>query len=154
MPLKIVNGDICLMKVDAVVNAANTSLCQGGGVCGAIFTAANDKRLEEDCRKIGHCDTGNAIITKGYGLKAKHIIHAVGPIWQAGQHNEEELLESAYKNSLQIAMNNGCRSVAFPLISSGIYAYPKDKAFEIAVCAIEKFLKKQDIMVYLVLFDE
>ena len=108
-------------KTDAIVSAANSGLWPGGGVCGAIFKAAGYKELENACKKIGHCDTGNAVITPGFASNAKYIIHAVGPQWQGGNHNEPELLYNAYRRSLELAVENNCRSIGFPLISAGIY---------------------------------
>jgi O-acetyl-ADP-ribose deacetylase (regulator of RNase III) len=153
MPLRIVRNDITKMQTDAVVNAANSSLRMGGGVCGAIFAAAGAEQLQEECRRIGHCDTGKAVITGGYGLPAKYIIHAVGPVWQGGGHDEARLLHSCYTSSLELALEHGCSSVAFPLISSGIYGYPKDQALHIAITAIGEFLLRHDMDVYLVVFD-
>ena len=154
MPLEIVRNDITKMQTDAIVNAANSALQQGGGVCGAIFSAAGATELQRECDAIGHCETGQAVMTEGYRLSAKHIIHAVGPIWRGGGHNEAELLASCYTNSLLLAREHGLKSIAFPLISSGIYGYPKDEALRIAISAIRAFLLKNDLTVYLVLFDE
>lgn len=154
MPFQIVQGDITKMKVDAIVNAANNQLQRGGGVCGTIFSAADSPLLQEECNKIGHCPTGNAVITKGYKLKAKHIIHAVGPIWQGGNHNEENLLYSAYFESMKLAEKNKLESIAFPLISSGIYGYPREDAFRVARTAIKDFLLNNELSVYLVLYDK
>lgn len=120
---------------DAVVNAANSSLMQGGGVCGAIFKAAGSTRLQEACDKIGGCRTGGAVITPGFKL-SKYIIHAVGPIYDDGTHNENVLLESCYKNTMNLVYENKCESVCFPLISAGIYGYPNKEAFTIALKAI------------------
>ncbi len=153
MPLRIVRNDITKMQTDAIVNAANSELRMGGGVCGAIFEAAGAEQLQEECRKIGHCDTGEAVITGGYSLPAKHIIHAVGPVWQGGGHDEARLLYSSYTSSMELALKHGCDSIAFPLISSGIYGYPKDQALRIAISAIGEFLLKHDMEVYLVVFD-
>ncbi|MGI6129315.1 MAG: macro domain-containing protein [bacterium] len=154
MPLKIVKGDITKMEIDAIVNAANSRLQRGGGVCGAIFSAAGADKLQAECNRIGHCAVGSAVITGGYDLAAKYIIHTVGPVWRGGTENEEELLFSCYTNSLNLAVKHGLSSVAFPLISSGIFGYPKDQALRVAISAIDSFLLKHDMMVYLVLFDE
>jgi O-acetyl-ADP-ribose deacetylase (regulator of RNase III) len=154
MPFEIVRNDITKMKVDAIVNAANSRLQQGGGVCGAIFAAAGAEKLQLECDRIGFCQVGSAVITGGYELYAKHIIHAVGPVWQGGDHNEKELLASCYKSALELALSNNCASIAFPLISSGIFGYPKDQALQVAISAIGKFLFEYDIMVYLVVFDK
>lgn len=154
MPLEIVRNDITKMSVDAIVNAANSSLQRGGGVCGAIFAAAGVDMLQAECNRIGNCTVGCAIITDGYALPAKHVIHAVGPVWQGGIHNEECLLSSCYTNSLNIALEHGLKSIAFPLISSGIFGYPKDEALRVAISAIGKFLLKNEMMIYLVVFDK
>lgn len=154
MPLEIVRNDITKMHVDAIVNAANSRLQQGGGVCGAIFAAAGADKLQAECDRIGHCAVGSAVITDGYALPAKHVIHAVGPVWQGGTHNEETLLSSCYTNSLNLALERGLNSIAFPLISSGIFGYPKDEALRVAISAIGSFLLKHEMMVYLVVFDK
>ena len=154
MPFTLIRDDITRLKVDAIVNAANSSLAAGGGVCGAIFQAAGRRDLQAACNAIGHCDVGQAVITPGFRLSAKYVIHAVGPIWQGGDQNEEALLKSCYTASLQLAMDNGCASVAFPLISSGIYGYPKQQALWVATAAITGFLlDHDDLDVYLVIFD-
>lgn len=154
MPLKIVRNDITKMTVDAIVNAANVALKMGSGVCGAIFSAAGAEKLQEECNLIGGCNTGEAVITSGYNLPAKYIIHTVGPIWRGGNSGEADLLHQCYTNSLLLAVAKGCQSIAFPLISSGIYGYPKDQAFKIAISAIGEFLLNHEITVYLVFYDK
>lgn len=128
------------LDTDAVVNAANEGLRAGSGVCGAIFDAAGKARLQAACDRIGHCDTGSAVITPGFGLRAKYIIHAVGPVWAGGDRGEAELLYGAYARSLELAKENGCRSVGFPLISAGIFGYPTEEAWDVALRACIDFL--------------
>lgn len=155
MPFTIVRQDITKMKVDAIVNAANTELQMGGGVCGAIFKAAGAAQLQAACDKLAPIKTGEAVITPGFNLPAKFIIHAAGPVYQAwNKEKNEQELRAAYANSLKRAVENNCESIAFPLISSGIYGYPKDEALRVATSAIQDFLSDHDIDVTLVVFDK
>ena len=132
------------VDADAIVNAANNRLLAGGGVCGAIFRAAGYEQLQAACNAIGHCDTGSAVITPGFNVKARYIIHAVGPRWAGGNHDEPQLLYSAYRSSLELAVENGCTSIAFPLISAGIFGYPVEQAWQRAIQACTDFLEESN----------
>ena len=151
----LVREDITKLEVDAIVNAANKSLLGGGGVDGAIHTAAGPELLEE-CKRLEGCKTGEAKITSGYNLPALHIIHTVGPIWYGGTKNEEEQLANCYHNSLALARENNCKTIAFPNISTGIYHFPKERAAEIAVREVKAFLDEDDTFdkVFFVCFDK
>jgi O-acetyl-ADP-ribose deacetylase (regulator of RNase III) len=157
--LEVVLGDITKMQVDAIVNAANSSLMGGGGVDGAIHRAGGPAILEQ-CRQIvarqGRCATGEAVITTGGNLPSKYVIHTVGPVWNGGHHNEDELLANAYRNSLKLAVENGVKTIAFPNISTGVYSFPKDKAARIAVDTVNSFLASDTRIqkVYFVCFDQ
>jgi len=138
--IELVQGDITKLKVDAIVNAANESLLGGGGVDGAIHRAAGPELLNE-CRKLGGCPTGDAKITKGYKLQAKHVIHTVGPVWHGGGHGEDESLANCYRNSLALAEKHGLATIAFPSISTGVYRFPMDRAVRIALKETMTFLR-------------
>ncbi len=159
--LQLIKGDITDVEADAIVNAANSTLLGGGGVDGAIHRKGGPKILEE-CKRIRATEwpdglpTGNAVITSGGNLKAKHVIHTVGPIWRGGFYDEAKLLRAAYRNSMKLAVANGLKSVAFPSISTGAYGYPTEEASRIAVAAVKDFLEKEDKLelVSFVLFSE
>ncbi len=148
--IEIIPGDITTLEVDAIVNAANAQLRPGGGVCGAIHRAAG-RNLREACAKIGGCPTGQSVATDGYDLKAKYVIHTVGPVWHGGDRNEAALLASCYRTALKIAKEIGARSLAFPAVSTGVYGFPLDRATEIAVATVRDFLA-QDAAIEKVVF--
>jgi O-acetyl-ADP-ribose deacetylase (regulator of RNase III) len=154
VPFTIIRNDITKLRVDAIVNAANTALQMGGGVCGAIFSAAGVDRLQNACDTLAPIKTGEAVVTQGFNLPAKYIIHTAGPVYRSGNQGEETLLRSCYINSLELAVKHKCESIAFPLISSGIYGYPKADALRIATAAIRDFIGEHDIDVLLVVFDK
>ena len=153
MPFSIVRNDITKMETDAIVNAANSRLLMGCGVCGAIFNAAGAEKMQAACDKIGFCGLGEAVITKGFNLKARYVIHTVGPMYREGNTVQEKQLYSAYASSLRLAKSKRIKSIAFPLISSGIFGYPKSEAITIARQAIKDFLKDNDMDIYLVVYD-
>ncbi len=154
VPFQIVRNDITKMQTDAVVNAANTRLLRGSGVCGAIFAAADALALQKACAAIGGCKTGDAVLTESYGLPAKYVIHAVGPIWRDGKNGEEQLLYSAYTCALSLAKAHALKSISFPLLSAGAYGCPKETALRVAISAIGDFLLHNEMDVYLVVFDK
>ena len=153
MPFTLERGNIVTISADAIVNAANSALAPGGGVCGSIFAAAGYEQLDRACRRIGRCAVGQAVATPAFALKARYVIHAVGPIWRGGGYGEAALLRSAYRSALELASRKECQSIAFPLISAGIYGYPQTEAFRIAVTTIQNFLLEHDMQVTLVLYD-
>jgi len=142
--MRVLRGDITRLAVDAIVNAANESLLPGGGVCGAIHRAAGPE-LEAECQKIRSCPTGQARITKGYKLPARHVIHAVGPVWHGGSAGEEDLLRSCYRGCLELEVAHKLRSIAFPCISTGIFGYPKERACAVAVSTVAEWLRNHDL---------
>lgn len=152
MALQLLKGDITKLKVDAIVNAANSSLLGGGGVDGCIHRAAGPALLEE-CRTLGGCETGSAKLTGAGKLPCRYVIHAVGPRWKDGKHGEWEKLTSCYRTALALAKERGCKSIAFPLISAGIYGYPKEEALKVAMETIQTCLEGEDMAAYLVIFD-
>lgn len=153
--IKIIKGDITRLTVDAIVNAANSTLLGGGGVDGAIHRAAGPKLLEE-CKTLNGCNTGEAKITKGYNLPVRFVIHTVGPVWYGGNNNEDELLKNCYYNSLQLAVKNQIKTIAFPAISTGVYRFPPERAAKIAIKTIKDFLSDNKSIeeVLFVCFDE
>ena len=150
--IEVIKGDITKLKVDAIVNAANTSLLGGGGVDGAIHRAAGGKLLEE-CRTLNGCETGQSKITKGYNLPAKFVIHTVGPVWRGGNSNERELLKSCYTTALNIAKENGIKSIAFPAISCGVYHFPLEEACKIALDTVKEFITANDCFEKVIFID-
>lgn len=142
--IQIIKKGITDFDTDAIVNAANSRLRAGSGVCGAIFAEAGHAVLEKACQEIGFCETGDAVITSGFDLKAKYIIHAVGPIWNGGRDNEPQLLYNSYANSLKLAKENDIHSITFPLISAGIFGFPKDRAWQTAIEACKDFLTQNN----------
>ncbi len=151
VPIDTLRGDITRQHVDAIVNAANGHLTRGGGVCGAIFAAAGPE-LDAACAAIGGCDTGDAVITPGFRLPARFVVHTVGPVWHGGGQGEPELLASCYRRSIEVARDAGARSIAFPAISTGIFGYPADAAAEIAITAVRQHAGGMHVR--LVAFDE
>lgn len=156
MSLSITKTDITTMTVDAIVNAANTDLQMGGGVCGAIFRVAGPAKLQEACNKLSPIKTGDAVITQGFNAKAKYIIHTAGPIYNPANKQQAEQLSNCYTNSLKLAAQNNLKSIAFPLISAGIYGYPLNEAIQIALTSIKDFLRENnsDITVYLTVLND
>ena len=144
--MEVLQGDITQLAVDAIVNAANSALQDGGGVDGAIHRAAGAEDLAQACRAIGHCATGDAVITPGFRLPASHIIHTVGPVWRGGQYEEGALLASCYRSSLRLAVGHGARTIAFPCISTGVYGFPFERARDIAIATTRAFLEQERAM--------
>lgn len=153
MPFLMIRDDITRVHADAIVNPANTQLRQGSGTSRGIYLAAGEQELEKACQQIGSCALGKAVLTEGFRLPAKYIIHAVGPVWRGGWCRENKTLYRTYQSALELAQSHGCESIAFPLLSAGNYKFPKDKAMEIAVSAIRDFLEDHDMVVYMVLYD-
>lgn len=153
MPFLLIRNDITKVHADAIVNPANTKLQEGSGTSRAIYLAAGEEKLKEACRKIGYCACGKAVATEGFELSAKYIIHTVVPVWKGGIFGEKMMLYSAYMEALNLAKEYGVDSIAFPLLSAGSYGYPKDKALKVAISAISEFLMKNDMLVYMVLYD-
>ena len=153
MPFLIVHNDITKVDADAIVNPSNVDLLEGSGTSRAVFLSAGERKLARACRKIRKCKVGEAVITDAFDLSAKYIVHAMGPVWQDGKHDEEKLLYRTYQNSLKLALKKKCDSIAFPLLSSGNYGFPKDRAMKAAVSAFTDFLSEHDMLIYLVLYD-
>lgn len=153
MPFLIVRDDITKVDADAIVNPSNVDLLEGSGTSRAVFLSAGERKLARACRKIRKCKVGEAVITDAFDLSAKYIVHAVGPVWQDGKHDEEKILYRTYQNSLKLALKKKCDSIAFPLLSSGNYGFPKDRAMKAAVSAFTDFLSEHDMLIYLVLYD-
>jgi O-acetyl-ADP-ribose deacetylase (regulator of RNase III) len=154
MPFLLIRNDIAKVRVDAIVNPANEELLEGSGTSRAIYLAAGEERLAGACEEIGHCDLGKAVITKAFDLPAKYVIHAVGPVWIDGSYGEKKLLYNTYIESLKLANAYHLESVAFPLLSSGNYGYPKAEALNVAISAISDFLLEHEMTVYMVLYDD
>lgn len=154
MPFLIVRNDITKVDADAIVNPSNVDLLEGSGTSRAVFLSAGERKLARACRKIRKCKVGEAVITDAFDLSAKYIVHAVGPVWQDGKHDEEKILYRTYQNSLKLALKKKCDSIAFPLLSSGNYGFPKDRAMKAAVSAFTDFLSEHDMLIYLVLYDK
>jgi O-acetyl-ADP-ribose deacetylase (regulator of RNase III) len=154
MPLEIIRDDITHLHVDAIVNSANSQLKEDGGICRTIFRAASREKLQAACDKIGSCTVGMAVITEGYDLPAKYIIHTVSPIWRGGEMDEEKLLYSCYESCMSLAEVNSCKSIAFPVLASGAYGFPRDRAVLLATTAINTYCIHSDLLVYLVVYTD